>query len=309
MSEIFVGIDVSKARLDVALSTGQARRFGNDEGGIAGLVVALRQLGPTLVVLEATGGYQTAAVAALAVAKIPVAVINPRQARDFARSMGKLAKTDALDAVVLMQFAQKIRPEPRPLPDEQTQQLEALMTRRRQLIEMRTAEQNRLLQSLPTVRPSIQAVIDVLARQIDDIDREVRDSIRKSPVWRDKENLLRSIPGVGRVTAATLLCELTELGRLDRKQIASLAGVAPLNRDSGNMRGQRKVWGGRASVRATLYMAALSATKHNPVIARFYERLLAAGKKRKVALVACMRKLLTILNSMVRDNRPWQLPA
>jgi transposase len=309
MADVFVGIDVSKAKLDVAVSTGITRRFGNDEGGIASLVAELRQVEPTLVVLEATGGYQTAAVVALAVAKIPVAVINPRQARDFAKGLGKLAKTDSIDAAMLMEFARLVRPEPRVLADEETLALEAKLTRRRQLIEMRTAERNRLQQSMPTVRPSIQAVIEFLDEQIDDIDRELRETIRNSAVWREKEDLLRSVPGVGRVTAATLLCEMRELGRLNRKQIAALAGVAPLNRDSGQLRGRRKVWGGRASVRTVLYMAALSAKKHNPVISRFYARLVAAGKCKKVALVACMRKLLTILNSMMRDNRRWQLSA
>lgn len=309
MTELFVGIDVSKAKLDMALSTGQKRQFGNDEGGIAGLITTLGPLSPTLVVLEATGGYQTAVVTALAIAKIPTAVVNPRQARYFAKGLGLLAKTDTLDAKMLMEFARRVRPQPQQLPDEQTLALEAMVTRRRQLVEMRTAEGNRLKQSLPNVRPSIQAVIDFLQRQIDDVERELRDTIRQSPVWREKDELLRSVPGIGDVSSRTMLCELPELGRLNRKQIAALVGVAPLNADSGRYEGVRKIWGGRTSVRGVLYMATLSATRKNPVIASFYRRLVAAGKRKKVALVACMRKLLTVLNSMVRDNRRWALPA
>lgn len=309
MSEAFVGIDVSKSTLDMAVSKGAKRRVGNDESGIAALVAELTTISPALVVLEATGGYQAAVVAALVVAKIPVAVVNPRQVRDFAKALGKLAKTDALDAAVLARFAEVVRPEPRAPVDEATLALEALLTRRRQVVEMITAESNRLQQSAATVRPSIKAVIAFLRRQLADINRELDAAIRNSPVWREKEDLMRSVPGVGRILATTLLCELPELGRLNRKQAAALVGVAPLNRDSGEMRGQRKVWGGRASVRAALYMATLSATKHNSVIRAFYERLCASGKLKKVALVACMRKLLTILNSMMRDQRRWLLPA
>jgi transposase len=309
MSELFVGIDVSKANLDVATSTGVTRHVANEETAIAALVAELRGLCPTLVVLEATGGYQAGIVAALIVAKIPVAVVNPRQVRDFAKALGKLAKTDALDAAVLARFAQAVRPTPRAPLDEETTALEGLLTRRRQIVEMITAESNRLKQSIPTVRPSIQTTINFLRHQLGDINRELDTAIRQGPVWREKEDLLRSVPGVGRVVATTLLCELPELGRLNRKQAAALVGVAPLNRDSGTMRGGRSIWGGRASVRAALYMAALSARRHNPAIRSFYERLLAAGKRRKVALVACMRKLLTILNSMMRNSRRWQLPA
>jgi len=309
MSELFVGIDVSKSTLDVATSTGLERRVGNDETGIARLVAELDALRPTLVVLEATGGYQSAVVGALIVAKIAVAVVNPRQVRDFAKALGKLAKTDAIDAKVLARFAEAVRPEPRAPVDEQTRALEALLTRRRQIVEMLTAEANRRKQCAPTVQPSIDAVVTVLKQQLDDLDHDLQEAIRQSPVWRDKDDLLRSVPGVGRVVATTLLCELPELGRLNRKQAAALVGVAPLNRDSGTMRGHRSIWGGRASVRVALYMAALCATRCNPVIRRFYERLLAAGKLKKVALVACMRKLLTVLNSMMRDSRPWQLPA
>jgi transposase len=309
MSDLFVGIDVSKASLDLATSSGFERRVANDEAGIAALVAELEPLHPTLVVLEATGGYQAAIVAGLVVAKIAVAVVNPRQVREFARATGKLAKTDTLDAAVLARFGQAMRPEPRQPVDEETQALEALLTRRRQIVEMITAETNRRQLSAPTVRPSIDATINFLRHQLGDINRDLDAAIRQSPVWREKENLLRSVPGVGRVVATTLLCELPELGRLNRKQAAALVGVAPFNRDSGRMRGQRHIWGGRASVRAVLYMSAVCASRHNPVIRSFYERLLAAGKRKKVALVACMRKLLTILNSMMRDSRPWQLPA
>jgi len=307
MGELFVGVDVSKSRLDLAWSTGAKRQVSNDEIGIAALVNELKVKLPALVVLEATGGYQAALVGALVVAKIPVAVVNPRQVRDFAKALGKLAKTDAIDAAVLARFAEVVRPEPRAPVDEETLALEALLTRRRQLVEMITAESNRLKQSATTVRPSIKAHINRLRRQLADINRDLDGAVRSSPVWREKEDLLRSVPGVGRVLATTLLCELPELGRLNRKQAAALVGVAPLNRDSGTMRGRRKVWGGRASVRAALYMATLAATKYNPVIRSFYERLCRAGKIKKVALVACMRKLLTILNAMMRERRRWLL--
>ena len=305
MSEVFVGIDVSKATLDMASSTAIKRRVGNDDVGISALVGELQTMRPTLVVLEATGGYQAAVVAALVVGKVPVAVVNPRQVRDFAKALGKLAKTDALDAVVLARFAEVVRPEPRAPVDEATLALEALLTRRRQIVEMITAEGNRLKQSATTVRSNIKAHINWLRRQLADINRDLDSAIRNSPVWREKEDVLRSAPGVGPVLATTVLCELPELGHLNRKQISALVGVAPLNRDSGAMRGRREVWGGRASVRGALYMATLVATKHNPIIRRFYERLCQAGKLKKVALVACMRKLLTILNAMMRDQRRW----
>jgi transposase len=281
----------------------------NDDKGISTLVAELAQMQATLVVLEATGGYQTSVVAALIIRKIPVAVVNPRQVRDFAKALGKLAKTDAVDAEVLMRFAQAVRPEPRQPPDEHTLLVEAVLTRRRQVVEMLTAERNRLAQSAKRIRPSIEATIEFLRKQLDDINEDIDAAIRQSPVWREKEDLLRSVPGVGRIVATTLLCELPELGRLNRKEVAALVGVAPFNRDSGTLRGRRTIWGGRASVRSALFMAAVSASRFNPIIRGFYERLRAAGKLKKVALVACMRKLLTILNSMMRDSRPWQLPA
>ena len=307
----FVGIDVSKAQLDVAFRpSGERVQVSNSESGIAELVGRMLASPPTLVVLEATGGYQAALVASLAIAKVATAVVNPRQVRDFAKATGRLAKTDALDAEVLAHFAEVIRPEPRPLVDEQTLALEALVTRRRQVVEMIIAEKNRLAQSHKSLRATIKAHINFLQRELQEINRELDGMLRASPLWREHEDLLRSAKGVGRITIATLFAELPELGTLDRKRIAALVGVAPLNRDSGTHRGRRMIWGGRASVRAALYMAALVASRHNPVIRRFYERLCAAGKPKKLALTACMRKLLTILNAMVRTKSPWRaLPA
>jgi transposase len=303
----FVGIDVSKAQLDVAFRpSGERMQVSNSDQGLDELVARLKSDAVTLVVLEATGGYQAALVAGLALAKIPTAVVNPRQVRDFAKATGRLAKTDALDAEVLAHFAEAIRPEPKPLVDEETIALEALMTRRRQVVEMITAERNRLPQSHKSLRDSIKAHINFLQRELQDIHRDLDGMLRNSPLWREKEDLLRSVPGVGRVMAATLLAELPELGRLNRKQIAALVGVAPLNRDSGTYRGKRAIWGGRASVRAALYMAALVASRHNPTIRTFYERLCAAGKAKKLALTACMRKLLTMLNAMARSKTTWR---
>jgi len=303
---VFVGIDVSKERLDVALfSEGQSWSVGNDERGIAQLVSQLRELRPELVVMEATGGLEIAVAAELGVAGMPVAIVNPRHVRDFAKALGILAKTDRLDAHVLAKFAQAVRPEPRALADVQTRQLEALVTRRRQVVEMITAERNRLHKALPAVQPRIKQHIAWLEQELKALDGDLHDSIRNSPLWRAKEELLRSVPGVGPVLTCTLLAELPELGRLNRKQIAALVGVAPLNRDSGKLHGRRTTWGGRASVRVALYMATLAATQHNPVIKAFYERLIAAGKLRKVALVACMHKLLVILNSMLQHQTSW----
>ena len=307
----FVGIDVSKAYLDVAFRpSGERLRVSNSESGIAELVARLSTMRPTLVVLEATGGYQAAVVASLAIAKVPTAVVNPRQVRDFAKATGRLAKTDTIDAEVLAHFAEVIRPEPRPFVDEQRLALEALVTRRRQVIEMITAEKNRLAQSHKSLRSTLKAHINFLQRELQDTNRELDGMLRKTPMWREHEDLLRTAKGVGRMTIATLFADLPELGTLDNKRIAALVGVAPFNRDSGTHRGKRMIWGGRASVRAALYMAALVASRHNPVIRAFYERLCAAGKPKKVALVACMRKLLTILNAMIRTKSPWRaLPA
>ncbi|MGH7458442.1 MAG: IS110 family transposase, partial [Longimicrobiaceae bacterium] len=305
---MFVGIDVSKARLDVALRpTGECWEVGNDGAGISTLETRLREASPALVVLEATGGYESAAVAALAAAGLPVVVVNPRQVRDFAKSTGQLAKTDRLDANVLALFAERVRPEPRELKSEEAQEFEALLTRRRQLIEMITAERNRRGIARPTVKPRIQKHLRWLERELGKADDDLDQTIQDSPLWRAKETLLRSVPGVGPVLSRTLIAELPELGRLSHKQIAALVGVAPLNCDSGKHKGKRFVWGGRAPVRAALFMGALVAKQHNPVIRSFYERLLARGKPKKVALVACMRKLLVILNSMLRHNTPWDL--
>lgn len=306
---IYVGIDVSKETLDVALGVGgRVFQTGNDDRAHRKLSKQLGKSDVELVVLEASGGYERPLVAELAVAGLPVAVVNPRQVRDFARAMGKLAKTDALDAHVLAEFGERVRPEPRAMPDEQTLQLAALSTRRRQIVNMLTAEGNRLKQSPAAVRGHIEEHVAWLRSQLDDIDREIGESLRSSPVWREKEDLLRSIPGVGRVVAVALLTDLPELGQLSRKQIAALVGVAPMNRDSGKMRGRREICGGRARLRAVLYMGTLVAVRYNPQLRLFYQRLVAAGKRKKVALVASMRKLLTILNAMVRDQRKWQSP-
>jgi transposase len=303
----FIGIDVAKAELVIAIRpSGDRWAVDNDESGIQKLVQQLRRHGPALIVLEATGGYERAAVAALAAARLPVVVANPRQARDFARATGQLAKTDQIDAETLALFAERVRPEPRALPDEAAQALDALLTRRRQVLEMLVAERNRLEHALPAVRRGITQHIRWLERQLEDVDRDLDASIQSSPVWRAQENLLRSVPGVGPILSRTLIGELPELGTLPRKQIAALAGVAPLARDSGTIKGKRLVWGGRAPVRAALYMAALVGTRCNPVLRAFYRRLLAAGKPKKVALTACMRKLLIILNAMMRTNTTWR---
>lgn len=305
-SLLFVGIDVSKARLDIATRpTNAGWQVDNTENGIASLVDKLKQLKPALIILEATGGYETAVTAALAGVGLPVAVVNPRQVRDFAKSLGQLAKTDKIDATLLAHFADAIRPEPRLLPDEQTQELQGLLVRRRQLIEMLVAEKNRLPMTHKRLKAGVKEHIQYLEHQIKDLDQEIQDRLRSSPVWREQEDLLRSVPGVGKVLSVTLLAELPELGKLNRKQIAALVGVAPYNCDSGRKRGKRAIWGGRASVRSVLYMAALSAKRFNPVIKSFYDKLVAAGKPFKVAITACMRKLLTILNAMLHSGSRW----
>ena len=302
----YVGLDVAKAHLDLAVVPAQpAQRFAHDEAGLTALVAHVRQLAPALVVLEATGGYDTDVVAALALAAIPLAVVNPRQVRDFAKAIGRLAKTDALDAAVLARFAAQVRPEPRPLPDATHQELTALLARRRQLVEMLTAERNRLLVARGRVQHDVQVHIHFLEQRLKETDTDLKTLIRESPVWRAREQLLRSVPGIGPTTAATLLAQLPELGQLSRQQIAALVGVAPLNCDSGRRQGARVVWGGRAAVRAPLYMATQVATRHNPAIRTFYQRLRAAGKPPKVALIAAMRKLLTILNAMMKSQQPW----
>jgi transposase len=304
----FAGIDVAKGTLVLAVTDQSVRSFPNDEPGRRELVAFLQPLRPTVTVLEATGGYEIAAVTSLALADLPVAVVNPRQIRDFARAVGIRAKTDALDAQVLLRFATQIHPEPRPLPDEAHADLLALVARRTQLVEMRTAEQNRLSLTRRPLQRSVREHIAWLDRRITDADHDMRRLIEASPLWRTRDQLLQSMPGVGPQTSARLLASLPELGRLSHRQLAALVGVAPLNRDSGTLRGTRAIWGGRAPVRRILYMATLVATRHNPTIKAFYQRLLNAGKPKKVALVAAMRKLLLILNAMVKHQQPW-LPA
>lgn len=305
-SPVFAGVDVSKARLDVACTdSDDAWGVSNAPDGIGQLVQQLREIGPALVVMEATGGFEVAAAAALAAAEIPVVIANPRQVRDFAKSTGQLAKTDAIDAHILALFAERVRPQVRPLPDDAARALDAVVGRRRQIIDMLTAEKNRLGFALPAVQQGIKKHIRWLERQLEDVDADLDDLIRKSPVWQAKSDLLRDVPGVGPNLARTLIAELPELGHLSNKEIAALVGVAPLARDSGLFRGKRMIWGGRAPVRSALYMSIWSASKWNPVIRVFYRRLRDRGKPPKVAQTACMRKLLTILNAMLREGREW----
>jgi transposase len=309
MSDVpcFVGIDVAKAQLDIALRPSGARwAVPNDASGVTTLVERLEALHPTLIVLEATGGLERAATAALATAALPVVVVNPRQVRDFARATGQLAKTDAWDARALAHFADAIRPKPRAVPDAQTQELRALLGRRQQLVAMRTAEQNRLVGTSGRLQRDITAHIAWLTERLATLDDDLDTVLRRSPLWRENDDLLQSAPGIGPVCARTLLLELPELGTLTRQKIAMLVGVAPLNCDSGTLRGRRRIWGGRARVRTVLYMATLVATRYNPRINAFYERLLAAGKVKKVALTACMHKFLTILNAMLKHRTPWR---
>ena len=309
MEEKYVGIDVSKDRLDVAvIPSKEGWQYTNDEGGIVKLVAGLKKLSPVLVVLEPTGGYEYPVAAALSAEGLRVAIVNARQIREYARAMGKLAKTDKLDALVMAEFASAAKPEVSSLPDEKSQEIQATVRRRRQLLEMLTAERNRLTIARKHLKPNILAHIEWLQKEVEGIDRDLRRQIESSPMWRAKDNLLRSIPGVGNVLSTTLLAELPERGVLNRKQIAALVGVAPFNRDSGAMRGRRSIWGGRASVRVALYMATLVGTRYNLVIRSFYHRLLARGKTKKVALVACMRRLLTILNAIMRTNTAWHVP-
>lgn len=306
----WMGIDVAKATVDVHLRPAdEAWSAANDEAGIRGVVARVAALAPTLIVLEATGGYEVPLVGALAAASLPVVVVNPRQVRDFAKATGRFAKTDRLDAALLARFAEQVRPAARPLMTAAQAELNALIGRRRQLIEMLTAEKNRLGQVFVArgtrITKSLKAHIAYLERELERTDTDIGTLVEASPIWRVQDDLLRSAPGVGPVLSRTMLAELPELGTLNRKAIAALVGVAPLNRDSGTLRGKRTVHGGRARLRATLYMAALTATRCNPVIRAFYQRLLAAGKPKKVALTACMRKLLIILNAMLRQGTPW----
>ena len=308
MAEVFVGIDVSKSRLDVVMRPSQETwQSTNDEAGVRALVERLQSLSATLLIVEATGGYERLLVAALVAAQLPVVVINPRQARDFAKALGQLAKTDRIDAHLLALFAERVRPPTRALPDEATQELEALLVRRRQVVEMLTAEENRRKQARPALRERIQAHIRWLRGELSDAESEMERAIEASPAWQVRVDLLRSVPGVGPAVSRTLLGELPELGQLTHRQIAKLVGVAPLNRDSGTLRGRRSIWGGRAPVRSALYMAALAGIRWNPILSTYYRRLRNGGKAHKVALVACMRKLLIILNALVRTGQPWRL--
>lgn len=307
-NDCFVGIDVSKDRLDVAVRPyGEAWSVSCDEEGIAELLRQLQAQNPTLIVLEATGGFETPVVVALAERDFKVVVANARQVRDFAKATGRLAKTDRIDAAVLAQFAEVMRPPVRALPDVKARALEALLTRRRQVVDMITAEGNRLFSCHDAeVKKDIEAHLAYLKGRRDLLDKELLTVVKADPDWNQKAKLLKSVPGVGPVLCVTLLAELPELGHLSGKRIAALVGVAPINRDSGKLKGYRGTWGGRSSIRQPLYMASLVATKRNPVIRDFYERLRAGGKKPKVALVACMRKLLVILNAMLRSGSPWQ---
>lgn len=304
--EIFIGIDVSKEKLDVAVRpTGEFMSFSNNNDGISCLVDFVKSFFPTLIVLEATGGLETATVGMLADKGLPVVVINPRQVRDFAKATGKLAKTDEIDAHLIARFGEAVRPELRLLKDQDTQKLAALITRRRQIVEMITAEKNRLHAAPKWTSKDIQNNISWLEKCLKKVDKDLQNLLRKNPVWREKDEILRSTPGVGPVLSMTLLSGLPELGTLNRKEIAALVGVAPLNRDSGLFRGKRIIWGGRANIRSILYMSAICATRFNPAIKKFYERLRLAGKLHKVAITACMRKLLVILNTMIKNHTCW----
>jgi transposase len=306
--ETYIGIDVAKSSLEVAIHN-QTQQFSflNDEGGIQKAVDCLKKLSPSLVVLEATGGFESILAAALSIAELPVVVVNPRQVRDFARATGRLAKTDTIDANVLAHFASAIKPKPKPFQDEAVQALKDFVARRQQLIEMQTAERNRLgMTHNRIVRENLQAHIEWLQKELNGTDTGLRGLIKTSLVWREKDNLLQSVPGVGNITSATLLANLPELGNLNRRQIAALVGVAPYNRDSGLLRGKRTVWGGRARVRIALYMAVITGIRWNPVIKAFYDHLCSVGKAKKVALTACMRKLLTILNAMMKNRTTWR---
>ena len=307
---IYVGIDVAKAQVDVAVRpTDDSWEVSYDDAGVRQLVSRLKALEPVMVLLEASGGLELPLVVALATEELPVVVVNPRQVRDFARATGKLAKTDSLDAAVLAHFAEVVRPPARPLRDAETQALNSLAARRHQVMTMLVSEKNRLSIATVAVRPRIEAHIAWLERELADLDEGLRQTLRQSPVWREKDDLLRTVPGVGEQLSLTLLAYLPELGTLNRRQVAALVGVAPFNRDSGTLRGKRTVWGGRARVRAALYMGALVASRFNPLIRDFYQRLLAAGKPKKLALTACMRKLLVILNSMLKHRSPWRDPS
>ena len=312
MKKVFIGIDIAKDTIDISvLPSGESWTVGATPTELPETVDRLSALKPTNIVMEATGGYETRLAASLATAGLPVAVVNPRQVRDLARALGILAKTDAIDAHVLALFAEKVQPECRPLPTDDEHALKELLTRRYQLVDMRTAESNRQQHIVSKqVYESITTLIESINHELDVIEREIDNRIKASPVWRAKDKLLQSVPGIGKTTASMLIVALPELGYLNRRQIASLAGLAPMNRDSGTFRGRRMITGGRALIRAGLYMPILSAVRYNPKIKPFYDRLIAAGKLEKVAITACMRKLLTMLNAIVRKNEPWHsIPA
>jgi transposase len=308
MDQLFVGIDVSKDRLDVHLRpSGESFEVSHDAAGIEGLTERLGALAPALVVLEATGGFEITVAAALAAARLPVVVANPRQIREFARSTGQLAKTDRLDAAAIALFAERVQPEPRPIADPEAQALGELVARRRQLVEMVVMESNRLHQARDQrVKKRIQSHLAWLRKALAELDGEIDDQVRRSPIWREKEELLTSVPGIGKATAHTLLADLPELGQIGRRPLAALVGIAPVNRDSGKLRGRRTIAGGRPAVRRMLYMATLVAVRCNPLLRAHYQQLRERGRPPKVAIVACMRRLLTILNAMIRERTPWQ---
>jgi transposase len=305
-SEAYVGVDVSKDLLDVkVLPSHETQQFSNDDAGVKQLVKFSKKIDPALIVFESTGGLEMPAVISLTENHLPVVIINPRQVRDFAKATGRLAKTDLIDADTIARFARDVRPEVRPLKDEHTQLLSALNARRRQLVDMLVAEKNRLHTAPRSNRKSIQAHIQWLERSLKDINKDIDKTIKKSPMWRENDKILQSFKGVGPIVSASLLCDLPELGSLNRKKIAALVGVAPLNCDSGRFRGRRRIKGGRANVRRKLYMAAVASLRHNPMMKDFYDRLIDAGKPPKLVLTACMRKILTILNAMMKNRAYW----
>lgn len=306
VAKVFVGIDISKFELEVGVLPGSRTwKTSNDQKGLSELAIQIRDLSPVVIVMEATGGLQMPVAGTLGAVGLPVVVINPRQVRHFAKALGILAKTDTIDALVLAQYGEKMRPEPRPLKDEQTQELEALLTRRRQLVEILTAEQNRLKTASRPVSSNIRAHIAWLKQNIEDVDKDLTTSVKSTLIWREKDEIIQSVSGAGRILSLNLLAGVPELGLLNRRKIGSLVGVVPFNRDSGTFKGKRSIWGGRAHVRAVLYMATLAAIRFNPVIKRFHKRLVEAGKKPKVAITACMHKLLTIINALVRKGTRW----
>jgi transposase len=306
-TNVFVGVDVSKDSLDVAIGAQKdIITFANDQKGVDSLVKKIRRIDAQLTVFESTGGYELLAASSLAEVGLAVVIVNPRQVRNFAKATGILAKTDAIDARVIAHFAEAVKPEVRPLKDRQTSELTALVTRRRQIIEMIVAEKNRLKLANKRNKKDIKDHIQWLEKRLDKIETDIGKMIQSSPIWRCKDDILRSVPGIGPITSATLICDLPELGVLSPKKIAMLAGLAPLNCDSGKYKGRRRIWGGRGSVRSILYMATLAAIRCNPAIKGFYQRLIAAGKCHKVAATACMRKLLIIANAMLRDQTLWQ---